>query len=212
MTMTPEQILRVAPVVPVVVIDDAADAVPLAQALLAGGLPVIEITLRTPAALGAIQAIAQGVPGAIVGAGTVLTPAHFDDAGQAGARFAISPGASDALYAHAQSNRSALTYFPGVASASDVMRGMEAGFDCFKLFPAEAIGGVALLASLSGPFAEARFCPTGGIHAGNARNYLSMPNVLTVGGSWMVPKDAIQSRDWARIERLAAEAAALAKS
>lgn len=210
MEPTPEDILRAAPVVPVVVIESIDDALPLANALLAGGLPVIEVTLRTAVALEAISTIARECPQAIVGAGTVLTPAQFDAAAASGARFAISPGASDALYAHARGRR--LPYLPGVASASEVMRGIEAGYDCFKLFPAEAIGGTALLKSLAGPFAGARFCPTGGIDAGNASRYLSLPNVLTVGGSWMLPAEAIRARDWARIEALAREAAGLARA
>lgn len=207
MEMTAEDILRAAPVVPVVVVESVADALPLAAALLAGGLPVIEVTLRTAAALEAISLISREWPQAIVGAGTVLTPAQFDAAAAAGARFAISPGASDAMYAHARGRR--LPYLPGVASASDVMRGLDAGHDCFKLFPAEAIGGTALLKSLAGPFAGVRFCPTGGIDAGNASRYLQLPNVLTVGGSWMLPADAIRARDWPRIETLAREAARL---
>lgn len=207
MEMTAEDILRAAPVVPVVVVESVADALPLAAALFAGGLPVIEVTLRTAAALEAISLISREWPQAIVGAGTVLTPAQFDAAAAAGARFAISPGASDAMYAHARGRR--LPYLPGVASASDVMRGLDAGHDCFKLFPAEAIGGTALLKSLAGPFAGVRFCPTGGIDAGNASRYLQLPNVLTVGGSWMLPADAIRARDWPRIETLAREAARL---
>lgn len=208
--MTPVEVLRKAPVVPVVVIEDVRDAVPLSRALLAGGLPVIEVTLRTDAALEAIQLIANEVADAIIGAGTVLSPSQFDAVVNAGARFAISPGATNTMYAHAQAHRSMLAYLPGVASASEVMQGLEAGFDCFKLFPAEAVGGVPLLKSLAGPFPQARFCPTGGIHAGNAVQYLQLPNVLTAGGSWMVPLDAIQSQDWARIERLAGQAARLA--
>lgn len=208
--MTPEDVLRKAPVVPVVVIEDVRDALPLARALLAGGLPVIEVTLRTDAALEAIKLIAKEMPDAVIGAGTVLSPSQFDAVAKAGARFAISPGATPALYTHAQAHRSMLAYLPGVASASEVMHGLDAGFDCFKLFPAEAVGGIPLLKSLAGPFPQARFCPTGGIHAGNAGQYLQLPNVLTVGGSWMVPVDAIQSRDWPRIQQLASEATHLA--
>lgn len=208
--MTPEAVLRSAPVIPVVVIEEVRDAAPLARALVAGGLPVIEVTLRTDAALEAIRVIAGEVDDALVGAGTVLGPSQFDAVVEAGARFAISPGATETLYAHAHAHRSTLAYLPGVASSGEVMQGLEAGFDCFKLFPAEAVGGVALLKSWAGPFPQARFCPTGGIHPGNARQYLQLPNVITVGGSWMIPVDAIRSRDWARIEQLAGEAARLA--
>ncbi|MGA4963231.1 bifunctional 4-hydroxy-2-oxoglutarate aldolase/2-dehydro-3-deoxy-phosphogluconate aldolase [Streptomyces pseudogriseolus] len=200
-------VLELAPVVPVVVVEDVADAVPLARALVAGGLPAIEVTLRTPAARGAIRAIAAEVPGAVVGAGTVLTPEQVTDAVTAGARFLVSPGCTDALLAAMRA--SGVPFLPGVATASEVMALLERGVREMKFFPARATGGTAYLKSLSGPLPQARFCPTGGIGPDTAPEYLALPNVGCVGGSWMLPEDAVAARDWERVERLAREAAAL---
>lgn len=200
--------LNLAPVVPVYAPETAGDAVQVARALLAGGLPVIEVTLRTPAALEAIRAITAQVPDMVVGAGTVLTPAQLKDVQEAGARFAVSPGATDALYWGARDT--GLPLLPGVATASEIQRGLEHGVDTFKFFPAVPAGGTAMLAAFAGPFAHVRFCPTGGITPATARDFLRQPNVLCVGGSWLTPRDAIAAGDWERVTALAAEAAALA--
>ena len=201
-----DDILRQAPVVPVLAVSEVEDAVPLAEALVAAGLPVLEITLRTAAALEVIRRMRE-VPGAIVGAGTVLTRADLDAVRDAGAAFAISPGGTDALYEAGKS--SDIPLLPGIATASELMRGLEHGWTRFKFFPAESSGGVAALRGFAGPFAQVKFCPTGGIDAAKAPSYLALPNVLTVGGSWMVPGDALKAKDWARIQALAREAAAL---
>jgi 2-dehydro-3-deoxyphosphogluconate aldolase / (4S)-4-hydroxy-2-oxoglutarate aldolase len=195
---TIDSFLRLAPVVPVVTIRNLADAVPLARALTAGGLLAIEVTLRTDCALDAIRAIASEAPEIVVGAGTVLSPKDLEAAARAGARFAISPGATAALLAMGADGP--IPYLPAVASASEVMEGLAAGFDRFKLFPAVPAGGVALLKSFSGPFPQAKFCPTGGISLETAPGFLSLPNVICVGGSWMVPDDRIAAGDWAAIE------------
>ncbi|MEV5881392.1 bifunctional 4-hydroxy-2-oxoglutarate aldolase/2-dehydro-3-deoxy-phosphogluconate aldolase [Streptomyces sp. NPDC052020] len=200
-------VLDLAPVVPVVVLDDAADAVPLARALVAGGLPAIEVTLRTPAALDAIRAIAEGVPQAVVGAGTVITPGQVTDAVAAGARFLVSPGWTDGLLQAMRASR--VPFLPGVSTTSEVVALLERGVREMKFFPAEAAGGTAYLKSLAGPLPQARFCPTGGIGPDSAPAYLALPNVGCVGGSWMLPKDAVAARDWERVEELAREAAAL---
>lgn len=200
-----DALLRQAPVLPVLAIDHLDDAVPLARALVEGGLPVLEVTLRTNAALSAIRRIADQVPDAIVGAGTVLTAADLAAVVAAGAAFAISPGATDALYVAACDIT--IPWIPAVATASELMRGLEHGHRRFKFFPAEAAGGVAALKSFAGPFPQAKFCPTGGIDAASAPRYRALANVVTVGGSWMVPKDALQSRDWERITALARQAA-----
>jgi 2-dehydro-3-deoxyphosphogluconate aldolase/(4S)-4-hydroxy-2-oxoglutarate aldolase len=205
--LTIDEILAAGPVLPVVVLDDPAQAVPLARALVAGGIRAIEITLRTPRALEAVRAIAAEVPEALPGVGTVLTPADFDAAAEAGARFAVSPGATPTLMDAAW--RSTLPYLPAVATASELMAAMEAGFSVCKFFPAAQIGGIEALKALHGPFPAARFCPTGGIDARTAGAYLALPNVLCVGGSWVAPRVAIEAGDFARIERLAREAAAL---
>ena len=202
-----DQVLARAPVVPVLSITRIEDAVPLARALVAGGLPVLEVTLRTEAAIGAIRAIHDEVPDASVGAGTVFNARHLSAVEAAGATFAISPGATDALYAAASDAR--IPLLPGIATASELMHGLELGYERFKFFPAESSGGIATLKSFAGPFAQAKFCPTGGIDAAKAPAYLALPNVITVGGSWMVPADAIASGDWSRIEKLAREASAL---
>ncbi|MEW2291409.1 bifunctional 4-hydroxy-2-oxoglutarate aldolase/2-dehydro-3-deoxy-phosphogluconate aldolase [Streptomyces sp. NPDC006743] len=203
----PASVLDLAPVLPVVVLDDPADAVPLARALVAGGLPAIEVTLRTPAALDGIRAMAAEVPDAVVGAGTVVTPAQVTRCADAGARFLVSPGWTDTLLSAMAA--SGLPYLPGVSTASEVVALLERGVREMKFFPAQAAGGTAYLKSLAGPLPGARFCPTGGIGPGTAPEYLALPNVGCVGGSWMVPADALADRDWARIERLAREAALL---
>ncbi len=201
-------VLKLAPVIPVFTPDDVDDAVQVAQALFRGGLPVIEVTLRTPRALDAIKAMVEAVPDAVVGAGTVLTPAQMDAAKAAGARFAVSPGATPTLYAAARD--ADLPYLPGVATGSELILGLEAGLDTFKFFPAVQSGGAPLLSAWHGPFADVRFCPTGGISAQTAPQFLRLPNVLCVGGSWLTTAALMQSRDWDSIERLAREAAVLA--
>jgi len=202
-----ESILKLAPVVPVVVIRELAHAVPLARALVAGGTPAIEVTLRTPAALDAIRAIAAEVEGAQVGAGTVLTPRSLEAAASAGAHFAVSPGVTPALLDAAAYSRVPL--LPGAATASEVMALLERGYELQKCFPAAAIGGAALLRSWAGPLPDARFCPTGGITATNARDYLALPNVVCVGGSWLAPQEAVEAGDWKTIESLARTASAM---
>jgi 2-dehydro-3-deoxyphosphogluconate aldolase / (4S)-4-hydroxy-2-oxoglutarate aldolase len=200
-------LLAKAPVVPVLVVESVTTAVPLARALVAGGLPLLEITLRTAAALDVIAAIAGEVEGAVVGAGTVLTPAQLAEVERRGARFAVSPGATEALLDAAED--SPVPLLPGTATASDVMRILERGRRFMKFFPAEPAGGVAYLKALASPLPEGRFCPTGGIDAARARDYLALPNVVCVGGSWVAPGDAIAAGDWGRIEALARAAAAL---
>ncbi|TXS42541.1 bifunctional 4-hydroxy-2-oxoglutarate aldolase/2-dehydro-3-deoxy-phosphogluconate aldolase [Streptomyces sp. OR43] len=200
-------VLDLAPVMPVVVLEDAADAVPLARALVAGGLPAIEVTLRTAAALDAIRAIAAEVPDAVVGAGTVITARNVSDTVAAGARFLVSPGWTDVLLDAMKA--SGVPFLPGVSTTSEVVALLERGVTDMKFFPAEAAGGTAYLKALSAPLPQARFCPTGGVSLASAPSYLALPNVGCVGGSWMVPGDAVAARDWSRVERLAAEAAAL---
>lgn len=200
-------VLDLAPVVPVVVLEDAADAVPLARALVAGGLPAIEVTLRTAAAPDAIRAIAAEVPDAVVGAGTVISGRNVSDTVAAGARFLVSPGWTDRLLDAMKA--SGVPFLPGVSTTSEVVALLERGVTEMKFFPAEAAGGTAYLKALSAPLPQARFCPTGGISLASAPSYLALPNVGCVGGSWMVPADAIAAKDWARVERLASEAAAL---
>jgi 2-dehydro-3-deoxyphosphogluconate aldolase/(4S)-4-hydroxy-2-oxoglutarate aldolase len=200
-------VLDLAPVVPVVVVDDLADAVPLARALVAGGLPAIEVTLRTPVALDAIRAIASEVPDAVVGAGTVITAEQVAEVVAAGARFLVSPGWTDALLEAMRA--SGVPFLPGVSTTSEVVALLERGVREMKFFPAEAAGGTAYLKALAAPLPQARFCPTGGISEASAPEYLALPNVGCVGGSWMLPKDAVAGRDWGRVEALAREAAAL---
>ncbi|MFJ4694857.1 bifunctional 4-hydroxy-2-oxoglutarate aldolase/2-dehydro-3-deoxy-phosphogluconate aldolase [Streptomyces sp. NPDC088766] len=203
-------VLDLAPVVPVVVVADVADAVPLARALVAGGLPAIEVTLRTPVALDAIREIAGAVPGAVVGAGTVLTPEQVTDCRAAGARFLVSPGWTDVLLTAMRA--SGLPFLPGVSTASEVVALLERGVREMKFFPAQAAGGTPYLRSLAGPLPQARFCPTGGIGPDNAAEYLSLPNVGCVGGSWMVPADAVAARDWTRVTDLARAASRLTRA
>jgi len=195
------------PVVPVLVIEEVSAAVPLARALVAGGLPVLEITLRTPAALDVIRAIAGEVEGAVVGAGTVLSAAQYRGAAAAGSRFVVSPGATDAVLGAAAA--STVPLLPGAATASEVMRLLEQGYRFLKFFPAAPAGGVAYLKALAAPLPEARFCPTGGIDAASAKDYLSLSNVVCVGGSWVAPAAAVAAGDWQEITRLARAAAAL---
>jgi 2-dehydro-3-deoxyphosphogluconate aldolase / (4S)-4-hydroxy-2-oxoglutarate aldolase len=203
----PVSVLDLAPVVPVVVIQDASDAVPLARALVAGGLPAIEVTLRTPAALEAIRAISGAVPEAVVGAGTVITPAQVAESVAAGAGFLVSPGWTDVLLAAMRA--SGVPFLPGVSTTSEVVALLERGVREMKFFPAQAAGGTAYLKSLAGPLPQARFCPTGGIGPTTAPDYLALPNVGCVGGSWMLPADAVAARDWGRVAELAREAARL---
>ncbi|WP_300302224.1 bifunctional 4-hydroxy-2-oxoglutarate aldolase/2-dehydro-3-deoxy-phosphogluconate aldolase [Ferrovibrio sp.] len=204
-----DAILSRAPVIPVLVVEDATQAVPLAKALVAGGLSVLEITLRSAAALEAIKRIAAEVPEAVVGAGTVLNAAQFAAAQLAGAKFVISPGATDALYYTAKDT--GLPYLPAVATASEVMRALEQGFTRAKFFPAEAMGGIRALQSLAGPFPQMRFCPTGGITEANLAAYAALPNVASVGGSWLAPADKLAAGDWAGITAIAKRAVQIAK-
>jgi 2-dehydro-3-deoxyphosphogluconate aldolase/(4S)-4-hydroxy-2-oxoglutarate aldolase len=185
--MTIEELTRLAPVIPVVVIDDVEDAVPLAEALVRGGLPVIEVTLRTAAAAEAIERIATEVPDAIVGAGTVTTNRQIAEALEAGARFLVSPGATPTLLDGLQA--SGVPFLPGTATASDIVALLERGITHAKLFPAEVVGGIAALKAFAGPFPQMRFCPTGGVNLAKAPDYLAQPNVVCVGGSWMVCAD-----------------------
>ena len=200
-------IMRLAPVIPVLTVRDAADGVAQARALVAGGLPAIEVTLRTPGALAAIAAIRRDVPGAVVGAGTVVDLASFKAALDAGAAFIVSPGTPPRLAAALAA--SPVPVLPGCATASEAMALIEHGFRALKFFPAEAAGGVAYLSSLGGPLADLRFCPTGGITLEKARSYLALGNVVCVGGSWMLPRAALAAGDYATVETLAREAAAL---
>jgi 2-dehydro-3-deoxyphosphogluconate aldolase/(4S)-4-hydroxy-2-oxoglutarate aldolase len=202
-----EAILKKAPVVPVMVIDDAKQAVPLAKALVAGGLPVLEITLRTDAAMDAMKAIMAEVEGAIVGAGTVLTSEQFKQCSKLGCAFAVSPGATGQLLGAAEDYDMPL--LPGAVTASEVMALLEWGYRFQKFFPAEPAGGTSYLSSLASPIPQVKFCPTGGITAEKAPSYLKLSNVITIGGSWMIPKAMLASGDWAGIEALAKQASLL---
>lgn len=208
--MNIDPILDAGPVIPVIVIKHIEDALPLARALVRGGLRVLEVTLRTPAALDAIRAM-RAVEGAIVGAGTVLGQAQYDAAIEAGAQFVVSPGLTDALVALAAA-RGEVPLLPGVATASEVMRAREAGYTRLKFFPAESSGGVATLEGFASVFPDVRFCPTGGISSDSATRYLALANVACVGGSWPMPDEAMAQRDWGRIERLASATAALRRA
>ena len=202
------EICRLAPVVPVLVIDDLTHAAPLARALVAGGLPALEVTLRTPVALDAIRAMAE-VPGGVVGAGTLLTPADVKAAKAAGAMFGVSPGATDRILdACAEYD---LPLLPGAATASEIMALLEKGYTVQKFFPAEQAGGATYLKSIGSPLPQVQFCPTGGISLKLAPDYLRLANILCVGGSWVAPKDAMARGDWAAITALAREAAALSR-
>ncbi|GBU12620.1 ketohydroxyglutarate aldolase [Enterobacterales bacterium] len=201
-----EQILKSGPVVPVIVINKLEHAVPLAKALVAGGVRVLEVTLRTACAMDAIKAIAKEVPDAIIGAGTVLNPEQLAEVTAAGAQFAISPGLTEALLKAA--NAGSIPLIPGISTVSELMLGLDAGLREFKFFPAEANGGVKALQAIAGPFPQVRFCPTGGITPNNYRDYLALNSVLCIGGSWLVPADALESGDYARITQLAKDAVA----
>lgn len=207
MVLKPRDLAAPGPVIPVIVIHRAADAVPLAAALVDGGVRVLEVTLRTDAALRSISAMAAAVPEAIVGAGTVRTPADAAAARDAGARFAVSPGFLPSV-AEACA-KAKLPLLPGVSTATEVMAANAAGFDFLKLFPAAAVGGIALLKALAGPFPDIAFCPTGGISFETAREYLALPNVPVCGGSWLTPEVTVRARDWARITELARGVASL---
>jgi len=208
-TLSALQVMQDAPVIPVIVLTDVAHAVPMARALLAGGIRMLEVTLRTPQALACIEAIAREVPQAVVGAGTVRSRADAQAAARAGARFAVSPGYTTAV---GQACRDAgLALLPGVASAGEIMQAQEDGFTELKFFPAMQAGGPAMLKAWSGPFFDVKFCPTGGVTSQNAAEFLALSNVVCVGSTWLVPADALASGDWARITRLAGEARALAR-
>ena len=202
-----KELLSEYPIIPVVVIEQIEDAVPLAKSLVAGGLSVIEVTLRTPAAIAGIEDIIKNVPGAVVGSGTVCSESQLQMSIELGCKFAVSPGAASSLLKKARD--SGFNYLPGVSSASEVMRGLEYGFDTFKFFPAEAVGGTTLLKSLHGPFGDVKFCATGGIGLDNVMSYLSLANVLSVGGSWITPSKLIKEKRWSEIERLASQASSL---
>ncbi len=203
MALTALQVMQDAPVIPVIVLEDVSHAVSLARALINGGVRMLEITLRTPQALACIEAIARQVPEAVVGAGTVRQVADVKAAASAGAQFAVSPGYTSAL---GQACKEAgLTLLPGVATGSEIMQAQQDGYSQLKFFPAVQAGGVAMLQAWSGPFGDVQFCPTGGITASNASEFLALPNVVCVGGSWLVPTKALQESDWAQITRLARE-------
>lgn len=201
-------ILSLAPVIPVITIERIEHAVPLAQALCAGGLKVLEVTLRTEPALAAIEAMRRAVPDAVVGVGTLAKPQDFVAAGRAGAQFGVSPGLTSELAAAAK--EASFPLLPGIMTPSELLAGMGWGFDTFKLFPAQQAGGIPMLKALGAPFPEVRFCPTGGITRATAAEYLALPNVLCVGGSWVVPADKIRAGEWHAIEALARDAATLA--
>ena len=201
-----EQILSSAPVVPVLIIKELEHAVPLARALVAGGLPVLEITLRTPVALDAVRAMIAEVPGAIVGVGTITRAEQLAEAEQAGAQFAVSPGLTAGLLA--ASRDSAMPFLPGVFTPGEALSARDAGFTHLKLFPAEQAGGVGMLKALSSPIPELTFCPTGGIGPGTYREFLALPNVICVGGSWVAPPEAVAAGDWDRVTELAKAASA----
>jgi len=199
-------ILSLAPVVPVIILDDVSKARPLAEALVAGGLPVLEVTLRTPNALKVIEEMAK-VEGAIVGSGTVRNPQHMQQSVAAGCRFMVSPGLTPRILDAADDI--GIPLLPGIGTPGEAMTAADRGYSYLKFFPAEALGGAPVLKAFASPLADITFCPTGGIDAAKAKTYLSLPNVICVGGSWIMPGDAIESGDWSRIETLAREAAAL---
>ncbi|WP_298853352.1 bifunctional 4-hydroxy-2-oxoglutarate aldolase/2-dehydro-3-deoxy-phosphogluconate aldolase [uncultured Ruegeria sp.] len=206
-TQRTREICALAPIVPVLVVDDVAQARPLAEALVAGGLPALEVTLRTPAALDVIRAMAE-VPGGVVGAGTLVTADDVRAAKAAGALFGVSPGATDALIAACEAE--GLPLLPGAATASEAMALLEKGYDMLKFFPAEASGGAPALKAIGAPLPQISFCPTGGVSPSNVLDYLSLSNVVCAGGSWVAPKQMVESGDWAGIQTLAREASKLA--
>lgn len=202
------EILGRAPVIPVIVIHDLTHALPLADALLAGGLPVLEVTLRTPSGLAAVEAICRAMPEAVVGVGTLAAPGQFQAARDAGAQFGVSPGLTPQL---AEASRQLdWPFLPGVMTPSELMRARELGFDCCKLFPAQTAGGVGMLKALHSVFPDVAFCPTGGIQQENAAQFLALPNVPCVGGSWVAPAELLNAGEWLAIRKLAQQAAALA--
>jgi 2-dehydro-3-deoxyphosphogluconate aldolase/(4S)-4-hydroxy-2-oxoglutarate aldolase len=205
--LTARAVMTDAAVIPVIVLQEVAQAVPLARALVAGGIRMLEVTLRTPAALACIEAIAREVPQAVPGAGTVRNAADADAAVKAGAKFLVSPGYSPSLGRACR--ELGVAYLPGVATGSEIMAAQDDGFCDMKFFPAVPAGGTPMLKAWHGPFADVVFCPTGGVTASNARDFLALPNVACVGGSWLAPADAIERGDWARIERLARDAKSL---
>ncbi|MDU9793397.1 bifunctional 4-hydroxy-2-oxoglutarate aldolase/2-dehydro-3-deoxy-phosphogluconate aldolase [Helicobacter pylori] len=200
------EVLQISPIIPVVVIEDIKDAVPLAQSLIEGGIPIIEVTLRSSCALEAIELIAKNVPKMRVGAGTILNPTQLEQAQNRGAEFLISPGLTIKLLEHAK--KKDMPLIPGVSSSSEVMQALELGYHALKFFPAEYCGGVKLLNAFNGPFKGVKFCPTGGISADNMRSYLNLENVLCVGGSWLTPKDLIQNKEWDKITEICKRALA----
>lgn len=199
-----EEVLALAPVVPVLTIEEADHAVPLARALVAGGLFALEVTLRTPAAMESVRRIAAEVKEAVPGVGTVTSREQRKAAADAGAKFAVSPGLIDG-----EGPEGPIPLLPGVATATELMWGLKHGFSCFKLFPANVVGGIVALKAFAGPFPDAKFCPTGGVDAGNAADYLALPNVACVGGSWVAPAEAVRAGDWARITELSKAASGL---
>ncbi|RKV51883.1 keto-deoxy-phosphogluconate aldolase [Helicobacter pylori] len=201
------EVLQISPIVPVVVIENIKDAVPLAQSLIEGGIPIIEVTLRSSCALEAIELIAKNVPKMHVGAGTILNLTQLEQAQNRGAEFLISPGLTIKLLEHAK--KKDMPLIPGVSSSSEVMQALEWGYNALKFFPAEYCGGVKLLNAFNGPFKGVKFCPTGGISADNMRSYLNLENVLCVGGSWLTPKDLIQNKEWDKITEICKRALAL---
>lgn len=201
------EILQISPIIPVVVIEDIKDAVPLAQSLVEGGIPIIEVTLRSSCALEAIELIAKNVPKMRVGAGTILNPTQLEQAQNRGAEFLISPGLTIKLLEHAK--KKDMPLIPGVSSSSEVMQALELGYSALKFFPAEYCGGVKLLNAFNGPFKGVKFCPTGGISIDNMRSYLNLENVLCVGGSWLTPKNLIQNKEWDKITEICKRSLAL---
>ncbi|GAA9985895.1 bifunctional 4-hydroxy-2-oxoglutarate aldolase/2-dehydro-3-deoxy-phosphogluconate aldolase [Helicobacter pylori] len=201
------EVLQISPIVPVVVIEDIKDAVPLAQSLIEGGIPIIEVTLRSSCALEAIELIAKNVPKMRVGAGTILNPTQLEQAQNRGAEFLISPGLTIKLLEYAK--KKDMPLIPGVSSSSEVMQALELGYNALKFFPAEYCGGVKLLNAFNGPFKGVKFCPTGGISADNMHSYLNLENVLCVGGSWLTPKNLIQNKEWDKITEICKRSLAL---
>lgn len=200
------EVLQISPIIPVVVIEDIKDAVPLAQSLVEGGIPIIEVTLRSSCALEAIELIAKNVPKMCVGAGTILNPTQLEQAQNRGAEFLISPGLTIKLLEYAK--KKDMPLIPGVSSSSEVMQALELGHNALKFFPAEYCGGVKLLNAFNGPFKGVKFCPTGGISIDNMHSYLNLENVLCVGGSWLTPKDLIQNKEWDKITEICKRALA----
>ncbi|AFX91423.1 2-keto-3-deoxy-6-phosphogluconate aldolase [Helicobacter pylori Aklavik117] len=201
------EVLQISPIVPVVVVEDIKDAVPLAQSLVEGGIQIIEVTLRSSCALEAIELIAKNVPKMRVGAGTILNPTQLEQAQNRGAEFLISPGLTIKLLEHAK--KKDMPLIPGVSSSSEVMQALELGYNALKFFPAEYCGGVKLLNAFNGPFKGVKFCPTGGISADNMHSYLNLENVLCVGGSWLTPKNLIQNKEWDKITEICKRSLAL---